>query len=735
MKPVRITGEVDVAMLARSVRTILAAALALPALTEAAESPAGPPSTLEEVVVTAQRRTENLQQTPLAVTALSGVQLEQRNIRTTLDLMQVTPGLQVSTQTAADAGGSATFFLRGMGQQQAGNGSEPAVGVYVDDIYYPTLQGAVFQLLDVEQVEVLRGPQGTLFGRNTIGGALRYTTRKPTDTLEGFAQVEGGNLGRRDYTGMLNLPLGERAAVRLSGGHLESDGYVRQQDGGPAAGASDATLGRVQLRLRPTEHVTIDLSGQYARTKLDGFAYTQPGPIDALPGTLPGIWNSIPPLGGSAPYDDRYRSVCVYCQAGTSSREFSTNTTKSGTSVVEWRATDTLTLKSLTGWTEVDSTSFSDLDGTPLPIYQAPGGNHARAWSQELQINGRSARADWVGGLYYYDAAVRTGGKGEATVLAGPVPLGGQETKTKTYAAFLDATVPITDRLSALGGVRYSRDDKRLALYAASGAQTDEASDTFASTTGRAGLRMQWTPDLMGYATVSLGFRAGGFTYTGVGYDRFDPERATSVELGVRSDLAERRVRVNPTIFYTRWRDIQVQIAKPTDQGVFLTLQNAARATSYGAELETEAAVTDRFRLYGSLAYLHLRYDDTGGALGITKDSQFQRAPRFTYALGARYDQPVGAARLSGTLNWSWQDDQKSTAQDSDALRLPSYGLLNARLEFVDPSGRWTLAVFGTNLTDKSYFVGGANYGANIGTAHYDLGRPREYGASVRYAF
>ena len=233
---------------------------------------------LTEIVVTAQKRSENLQATPVAVTALSTDDLTQRNIVTTQDLMQVTPGLQVSTQTAGDGGGSATFFLRGMGQQRSANGSEPAVGIYIDDIYYPSLQGSIFGILDLEQIEVLRGPQGTLFGRNTIGGAIRYTTKKPSDDFEASATVTGGSYGRNDITGTLNLPLGSMVDVRVTVGRLKNSGYVRQQDAAPDAGGVQTELGRIQVRIKPVDSLVIDLTMQDTQQYVDGFAYNMPRP-------------------------------------------------------------------------------------------------------------------------------------------------------------------------------------------------------------------------------------------------------------------------------------------------------------------------------------------------------------------------------------------------------------------------------------------------------------------------
>ena len=371
--------------------TVLSAAAALTSLTTSAQDQTATSATgLEEVLVTAQRRSESLQETPIAVTALSTEALVSRNVLTTQDLMRVTPGLQVSTQTAGNSGGSATFFLRGLGQQRSGNGSEPAVGIYIDDFYFPSLQGSAFSILDVEQVEVLRGPQGTLFGRNTIGGAIRYTTHKPSSDFEGNVVGTFGSLGRTDVSGVLNVPMGDKAAARLTLGRLETDGYVKPDTGGDDTGGSETQMARLQLRLTPTDALTIDIGGQYTKQDLDGFAWVQPGPIAPRPGTLPFVWNSIPPLGGVNPYDSRYESRCDYCQAGTRLRESATSKVSSANATVAWDISANLKLKSLTGWIDVDSISYSDLDGSPLPIFEPTAIASDRALSQEFQLSGSS---------------------------------------------------------------------------------------------------------------------------------------------------------------------------------------------------------------------------------------------------------------------------------------------------------------------------------------------------------
>lgn len=721
---------------------------------------------LEEVVVSAQRRLEDLQRTPIAVTALSTQSLEDRSVTTAQELMQVVPSLQVSTQTAGNGSGSATFFLRGLGQQRGGNGSQPAVGIYVDDFYYPSLNGTVFSILDIQQIEVLRGPQGTLFGRNTIGGAIRYTTKKPDKDLGGSLSVTYGSFDRLDIAGVVNMPLGEKVSVRVTGGDLDNDGFVRRESTGGRAGGSSTRLGRAQLRIEPTAAMKIDLAAQYTKSEIDGYAYRLPGPYDH--GIVTTIWNTAPagPIAAAraalGSYDARYTPTCDYCQPGTRSslnpEEFADTVEKSANGVVSWDLNEQLTLKSLTGYTQVRTESITDLDGSPLPILGIAGVNFIKAISEELQLNGYSLNGTlkWVGGLYYNDEeADALGWHGIGTIALGATRPPNPTTRdTENEAGYIDLTWQATDSVSLLGGFRYSTENKEITRRGAT-TGTSAAEKTFSSTTGRIGLQYQWTPDVMSYLTVSQGFRSGGFNVLPVAtpatptapstfFESFDPEKSTTYELGARATLFEDRLRVNPTIFYNQWDKIQVQrfdFDVPTAQQV-IHLENAGKAHTYGLEIEADTVVTRSLHLFANLATLKAKYDSVGTANGITKDSSFQRAPELTYGLGGSYIFDLGrAGTVTGTINYSWQDDQASTPTDSsnpplsrrDALLLPSYDITNVRLEYRDASSHWSVAAFVTNIFDELYFVGGVDYPES--SAHFDLGRPREYGMTVRYTF
>lgn len=702
-----------------------------------------------EVIVTAQRRAERLQETPLAITAVSPAQLQERVIQSTNDLMQVAPSLQVSTEVSGRGSGSAMFYLRGIGQQLSSNGTEPGVGVYIDDLYYPVAQGAMFSILDLQQVEVLRGPQGTLFGRNSIGGAIRYTTRQPRFTESGgYVQGTLGSYDRNDLMGSYNIAISDKVAALVTGGRLRTDGFVKQQNGGKPAGGREVDLARVALRLAPTERLDVTLAGQYSRTYDDGQAYVMPDSFGPPFSPQATNWNRLFP---NNPYDNRYRSTCDYCQAGTTFREFSKSEFTLLSATARWSLGQNLDFKSITGYQQVVSDRHIDQDGTPLPMYQMadpakyPGTEHSLAYSQEFQLSGQSLedRFKWVGGVFLYEQD--NGAYGGFNLRNGVNnPPNKVTSHVASRAAFVDGNFKVAEKVTILGGVRLNRDVKENAILTVTDTLVKSAHQTFDSTTWRAGGQVQWLDNVMTYATVSTGFRGGGINQsqapgttfpTGVTYFAFEPETATNYEFGARMDLFGRRIRFNPTLFYTTWKDIQVQDVIPTDTGTYRTVYNiASGATIKGGELETEAVINRNLNVYANLAYLEGDFGKSPAPPPLFK--QLPRIPKITYNTGFRHRMEVlGGYRLTTTGSYSWVASQRSQPTTNEAILLPSYGVLNGRIELTNPGGNWSLAVFGTNLGKEVYYVGGVNYIVNIAANHYDIGRPREYGVQLRYNF
>ncbi|MDI1364341.1 MAG: TonB-dependent receptor, partial [bacterium] len=560
-------------------------------------------STLDEVLVTAERQTRNLQTTPVAVTAVSGEQLAARGVQSIYGLQNLVPSLSIGQQTNGGGAGAAVFFLRGLGQARSGNGSEPAVALYLDDFYYPAGSANILKALDLEQVEVLRGPQGTLFGRNTIGGAIRYQTKKPSDQLGGFLEGTVGSYDRADINGAINLPLGDTLAVRLSAASLQTDGFQRRQTSPGRNGATQDRLGRIQLRYKPTADLMVDLSYEQAETEVAGSTVY----VSTISATSPlaAIYNARNP---GPDYDQSFASTCIQCAYGSLPIENSANAiSRNWHGVIDYQATDWLRLKSLTGYNLTKDDFFNDIDASPLLIANQYGSTRVEAFSQELQALGDlGSRTHFVFGLYYYDEKLE---QVSGQTLVTGVTIVNQDRTREALSAYGNITYELTDQLSVTGGLRVGHEDIKVSAVSSRGTSGsgDLGSDL---TLPMVRVQYQWTPDVMSYISATRGFRGGGFTVApnpslpNAGVIAFDPEMVWSYEFGTRAEAFDGRLRLNPTVFYTDYSDIQIQRITGTTP----VLENAGEAHVYGVELETMFAVTSKLRLTGTGSYLKAAY-------------------------------------------------------------------------------------------------------------------------------
>lgn len=698
--------------------------------TSSTESDIGIP----DIIVTAQRREESLQKTPVAVTALGEQQLVDRGVRSVLDLQQSTPNLQIATQTAGSGTSSATFFIRGLGQQRSGNGTQPAVGIYVDDFYYPSLSGNLFKVLDVERIEVLRGPQGTLFGRNTIGGAVRYVTRKPTDEISGFLDLTAGSRNHFDGTGVFNSGITDKLFARVTIASLNQGGFSRRATDGGNNGKSNSEVARLQLRYLPTDTLTIDLTGGYIRDELHGV----PVYIPAVSTTAPfaAAYNLT---HSTSLYDNRYISSCFYCSSGTDKPEYIRTRYTALQASIAWDINPDLTLKSLTGQNDVSIFADYDSDYSPLPIRSSTNRDKTEAFSQEFQLNGQAfgGRVNFVSGLYYFSA--KDFGNNVISGVANSVTVSTRS--TKSYAAYAQATLSVTDALSATAGIRFSRETIDYASTSAAG--TGSNNRTFKDTSPVFKLQYQWSPGAMTYVSVSHAFRGGGFNTSlntslpNGGITAFEPESVWSYEGGARLDLFDRRLRVNPTVFYVDYSTIQLQAIFPVGPGAFsLLVQNAAKGRVWGTETEVVASITRDLELHGNVSTINSKYTELGNALQITLQSKFMRSPKVSYSIGGRYMlHLVDGSSVNFNIDWSWQDDQQTTPTSLDTQTIPSYGLLNGRIQYNFGGDRLHLAAYARNALNNKYFIGGTDYRRFTGPNYFDVGQPRELGANLRFDF
>jgi iron complex outermembrane recepter protein len=558
-----------------------AAALLVPvqaAAQQAEEQAAQPASGLGDIVVTAQRYDSLLQDTPMSIVAVDAETLAARGVDSLAGFDAFIPNVSIGG-TAAQGSAIANFAIRGIGGAPLGAVTqESAVGIYVDDILFARPNGALLDLLDVERVEVLRGPQGTLFGRNTAGGAIRYITRQPSDQLEGNVRFVAGSRDRFDLSAVVNVPLGDIAAIRLSGSHRSQDGYVRRVIDDTYLGAINSTTFRGQLRLTPTSRLTIDLAANYISTRDNGSPtisnsysptdvfvsalYNSPVPGDPPPN--PANFNSmraIAPLSVSpSGYTNAASDFAFYTSQVTGRYEVygglnpDLNEFKSYgfSGVISYELTDDITIKSLTSYQDLAQIQNQDWDRLPIPILQFETDIDIDYYTQELQVAGSSFDDNlrWVlGGFYYKDNAVDAKRRFDAnfganSALRGDVGQGYVEIKditTESLAFFGQGTFNITEDLSLTAGARWGRDSKdytslrdgRGQVCLANGVEVAavgtpancpvgsvatvtprSVSNSWSNISPRFSLEYRWSPEIMTYVSAAKGFKGGGFNDT-----------------------------------------------------------------------------------------------------------------------------------------------------------------------------------------------------------------------------
>jgi iron complex outermembrane receptor protein len=636
----------------------------------------------------------------------------------------------------------------------------------VDEVYLPSGPGDLLGLFDVDRVEVLRGPQGTLFGRNTIAGAIQYVTAKPTDHFGGYVDAIGGDYSRADFQGALNVPLGDSLAVRISGAATNRGGFVRDILKGVDRGADLTREGRLQARWTPTDRLTVDLKGEIIHERTNGRAVTVSGvnPNAQFVG-LAQIF------GETRPLDSRYISTSKYSFAGFNASDYLRFNYSEAQATINYKVTDDINLKSISAYSSSRSRIAEDFDNTPLAILAAaPARINLRVFTQEVQLSRQSpsAHLHWTVGAYFYDSK-ETENPGQAIVLGfGPAvfAFGNPATNSTSEAVYGQATYDLTDRLSATAGLRYSHEKSTSFLLGAPA----PAPSTFSNTSPHLGLNFKVDEDVMLYAKASEGFRAGGVTPNAAlpgGALAFAQETAWTYEAGARMEFLDHRLRINPTVFFTDWKNIQFNVLIPTPTTVVAATNNAGDAHIKGFELESQFAATDRLLLTGAMSLLDGHYARVGNLIrfvypfgflasfpnpatgqvlpgstlilpNLALNTPLQRAPKSKFSVGARYSYPLaGDSKLVGSLDYSWTAKQNSAVTIADAVVMPAYGLLNARLEYDAPGGRWSAAAFGTNLTNEYYLIGGVDFagGYTVGTKELDVGRPREWGVELRARF
>jgi iron complex outermembrane receptor protein len=752
---------------------------------------------IEEVVVTARRTAENLQTTPVAVTATTGEMLAKAQVSTVDQLQSIAPGLIIQPATAQP--GSASFALRGQSSPDGLIAIDPAVGVYADGVYVARSTGSLFNFVDVERVEVLRGPQGTLFGRNTTGGAINLVNKRPTGEFEGMARVRYGNYDAWEVTGVLNVPIvGDELALRAVYQHSQHKGYGVNASFHQRVGGDNTDFLRASLLAAPEgQPWRLLLEGDYTDRRTGGeiiglksFTATPTNANLVALCSGPNARPTCPVKGPAADSLARYAIDIIgrgnfYTVYNSMPNIYGNAKTRGVSATLDVDLSDKVAIKSISAWRAVSNDSLTDNDGTPY-VYSgglAPGhGNRIRQdqTSQEVQLsaNMMDGRLKAIGGAFYFSEDGVDGGKNYALFPLSPaLSYVDASVANKSYAVYGQFTFNITDALRFTGGLRETKDKRSIVRRNRNETPGDSGNftcamvansldpDVFCTATNRktydylsytAGLDLRAAEGVFLYIKTSRANRAGGFNtraVTGGSAVGFEPEQVADYEVGSKLDLLNRHVRLNMAAFYTDYKNVQrnVPVVVPGSNTLTSGNQNAATAEIKGFEAELTVLPMRGLLVSGALTLLDPKYKRftiptaTNPALDVS-DTPFVYTPKTSYTVTVDYTLPVGV----GDLNIHGDYARRSAtfgvgplvgaglpgALKRNTNRIAAYGILNGQVALRLQDGRVELAVYGRNLTQKKYFQRLlALEDTALGTTSYLPGVPRTYGASVTYKF
>ncbi len=707
---------------------------------------------LEEIVVTATKRSESLQDVPISITALTAADIEVTGAQQLQDLANSVPNL---IYPSARQPGQADIAMRGIYTRVETHaiGLDPGFGVYLDGVYLGKNYASNADLGEIERVEVLRGPQGTLFGKNTISGAINIVSKKPGNEFEGKVVAEVGNYDRRQVRGSVNIPLVEDVlATRLSFNTTRRDGYVTNLfNNDDDIGNIDKYAGRFQLGYTPSDATVIYLNIDVGKSESKVYA------LENLPDP-----------------DNSFNDSSVDNKRFTISLEGSPNSTveTKGVSLsVEHELSNGYTLTSITGAREDETSNKYNVEFRPIDGFTSDNASQQTMWTQELRVASPvSDRYDFVAGLYYlkqdnkFDAASHVGQDWLPT-LVGTLYSSGAVDVT-SYAAFVHGNFHLTEALTLFGGVRYTEETKELSRFQSSDPAAILAAfkwfvgevpvpvdveDKDPSWT--VGLRYALSNEVQTYASVSRGVESGALNQAQKPADLHDnlivdPEYVTNYEVGVKSTMLDGRLRLNAALFYMDYEDLQVTFWDPNGGllGTGATLwRNAAAMTSKGLELELAYRPTDNLSVNAGIGYTDATFDKYSGVTdprtGERVDAsgnRAQMAPEWTVNASVQHELPLanGGTWLT-RLDYNFVDERYSDrgATNSPDDLVPSHSLLNARLGYTSAGDNWGVYLWAKNLLDKEY-VEERRFFSFIGARMTErYGEPRTYGLSATYRF
>jgi iron complex outermembrane receptor protein len=766
---------------------------------------------LEEIVVTATRREENLQQVPISVVAVTGDALEMRGLDSLERVSQAIPNLVITGGGGGTAG--TNFTVRGI----------PNVGTYIDGVWQVGTSGFLTQqFVDIDRIEVLRGPQGTEFGRDSTGGALRIWTKKPTQDFGADLTATIGSLDRRDVKATVNIPISDKLLTKWTAANLYRDGYIHDLTTGLNNGGIDQKIVHGDILWMPTDKLTWRFNYQ-----TDTNQFTEPRIQDAVfPGTLAEAGQGVGAidfygLAGQAPFNAMTQTAGY---PGGQVGEWQDRSevslpnsiqTKQFSSDVTWDLSNALKLEFITAQTFQEAHNITDWDNSQYQLVEDVNQNRLRMTSQEMQISGGAGKVKWVGGAYYWNQlnhvrgftryqleefvsglydintvfnsptcqAIAGGALADCQTVYNNATVLGRTDSLNQYtqdgwAVFGEATVSLTDKIDLTVGLRHHNQNDDVQpltivpgvtaprpvsvnqrfegdVFIGSSVGNPDTPSSFDKNTSRLSLQDQFTDNVMGYVAYSEGFNSGGATaYTDPStatrkISAYKPQTLKNTEIGIRSDLANKHLRLNATLFNTIWDDIQAAgpVIDPATgrQLPSLLTTNVGSARARGAELEMTIVPTEKLLFNVNAGYLDTAYTDIlPGTLFLNTNTEFQQAPKHTGSIGVQYNADLkSGSSIVTRLDYLYQSQfWRSLAFLRTEFWAPAVppgfdesggsGITNLRMTYEPANADWNLSVFGTNLSNERLINSGFFHGI-WGFDFATVGRPREFGVQMNF--
>ena len=674
----------------------------------------------EVITITAQRRLEELQKTPLSVTALTAGQLEAKQIRRLDDMRMEVPNVIIEATTGTST--AAKIFMRGVGTDESMFTADPSVGIYIDDVYIARLTGSLFDMLDLQRVEVLRGPQGTLYGRNATGGAVRYITKKPGGETRLAVDARLGMLGRQDLSLSGGTKLGDNVAVSYGLMTKGRDGYLTDITNGRKVNDESIKGGRLGFAFNLGENTSVRLSldkirqrsgPQYASGIVDAAKAAQfKRPVNNADGDLLTIETNL--TNGKNDLDQSGVSLSTSTDLGA----------------FEWR--------NIVAYRKMSNLLYIDLDGTAATRFHLFQDQHQKQASYESQfVSTGKGPFSWTGGIFFFQE------KNTQPTRQDIFTTGGVNTvaqKTQATAVYGQADYRFTPVWRATAGLRYSSESKDFSIDAlrANGTQNFvfQQKNRWSRPDVKLGVDAQFTNDVLGYASATTGFKSGGFNGRAGSAAQaavvLKPETVMTYELGAKTTWADGRIKANANIFLNDYKDLQLTAF---DANAVSNLINASNARISGFETDLSAQITRNWEVGMNLGTLHASYTGFSAANAATfSGKSLKQAPKLQYGLNTGVRLPVDGGAFQFNAQLKHVGAHYQNLATSELIKTQAYRLIDTRLAWEQADGRWSAGVWVKNLRDTRYYTGAFDI-AGLAIADAYINVPRTFGIDARIRF